>query len=47
MSEALLLEVMEVTGVTVLLILQRWLKESVSLSAGRSAPEKRERQRKP
>jgi hypothetical protein len=42
MSEALLLEVTEVTGVTVLPILQRWLKESVSLSVGRSAPEKRE-----
>jgi hypothetical protein len=43
MSEALLLEVTEVTGVTVLPVLQRWLKESVSLSARRSAPEKTER----
>jgi hypothetical protein len=33
MSEALLLEVTEVMGVIVLLILQRWLEESVSLSA--------------
>jgi hypothetical protein len=40
MLEALLLEVM---GVTVLPILQRWLEESVSLSARRSAPEKIER----
>jgi hypothetical protein len=47
MSEALLLEVMEVTGVTVLPVLQRWLEESVSLSARRSAPKKTERQRKP
>jgi hypothetical protein len=46
MSEALLLEVMEVTGVTVLPVLQRWLEENVSLSARRSAPEKTERQRK-
>jgi hypothetical protein len=37
MSEALLLEVM---GVTVLPVLQRWLEESASLSARRSAPEK-------
>jgi hypothetical protein len=43
MSEALLLEETEVTGVTVLPVLQRWLEESVSLSAGRSALEKRER----
>jgi hypothetical protein len=47
MSEALLLEVMEVTGVTVLPVLQRWLEESVSLSAQRSTPEKTEGQRKP
>jgi hypothetical protein len=47
MSEALLLEVTEVMGVTVLPVLQRWLEESVSLSTGRSAPEMRERQRKP
>jgi hypothetical protein len=33
MSEALLLEVTEVMGVIVLLVLQRWLEESVSLSA--------------
>jgi hypothetical protein len=43
MLEALLLEVTEVTGVTVLPVLQRWLKESVSLSTRRSAPEKTER----
>jgi hypothetical protein len=43
-SEALLLEV---TGVIVLPVLQRWLEESISLSARRSAPEKKERQRKP
>jgi hypothetical protein len=42
MSEALLLE-----GVIVLPVLQRWLEESVSLSARRSAPKKTERQRKP
>jgi hypothetical protein len=42
MLEALLLEVTEVTGVIVLPVLQRWLEESVSLSAGRSTPEKRE-----
>jgi hypothetical protein len=47
MSEALLLEVTEVTGVTVLPVLQRCLEESVSLSAQRSALEKTERQRKP
>jgi hypothetical protein len=47
MSKALLLEVTKETGVTVLLVLQRWLEESVSLSARRSAPEKTERQRKP
>jgi hypothetical protein len=47
MSEALLLEVTEVMGVTVLPILQRWLEESASLSAQRNAPEKTERQRKP
>jgi hypothetical protein len=47
MLEALLLEVTEVMGVTVLPILQRWLEENVSLSAERSAPEKTERQRKP
>jgi hypothetical protein len=40
------MEVMEVTGVTVLPVSQRWLAESVSFSAGRSAPEKRERQKK-
>jgi hypothetical protein len=32
MSEALLLEVTEVTRVIVLPVLQRWLEESVSLS---------------
>jgi hypothetical protein len=47
MSKALLLEVTKVMEVTVLPVLQRWLKESVSLSAQRSAPEKTERQRKP
>jgi hypothetical protein len=47
MSEALLLEVTEEAGLTVLPVLQRWLEESVSLSAQRSAPEKTERQRKP
>jgi hypothetical protein len=47
MLEALLLEVTEVTGVIVLPVLQRWLEENVSLSVGRSAPEKTERQRKP
>jgi hypothetical protein len=47
MLEALLLEVTEVTGVTVLPVLQRWLEENVSLSAERSTPEKTERQRKP
>jgi hypothetical protein len=44
MSEALLLEMAEVT---ILPVLQRWLEESVSLLARRSAPEKTERQRKP
>jgi hypothetical protein len=47
MSEALLLEVTEVTRMTVLPILQKWLEENVSLSAERSAPEKTERQRNP
>jgi hypothetical protein len=47
MSEALLLEVMEVTGVIVLPVLQRWLEEIIRLSTQRSAPEKTERQRKP
>jgi hypothetical protein len=46
MSKALL-EVMEVMGVTVFPVLQRWLEESISLTARRSAPEKTERQRKP
>jgi hypothetical protein len=47
MSEAILLEVLEVTGVIVLPVLQRWLEERISLSARRSAPKKTERQRKP
>jgi hypothetical protein len=33
MSEALLLEVMEVTGVPVLPVLLRWLEENISLLA--------------
>jgi hypothetical protein len=47
MSEDLLLEVTEVIGVLVLPVLLRWLEENISLSAGRSAPEKIERRRKP
>jgi hypothetical protein len=41
-----LLEMMEATGVTVLLVSQRWLKESARFSPERSVPERSVRQRR-